>query len=776
MAQKAQRVTQAHICPICGTTYGRREHLQRHLASHTGNRSHLCESCGKAFQRKDVLKRHYQTCLAGRSPIDGSPRPDRKSNANRTACDQCARLKRACNSAQPCDTCSIKNSTCTYSWLHDRQSYVRPSSTPNRNDDHLLVLSGSISSRKLDKLHDEYDSCSSSSPTDASGLENDPTESFDFLTRFTSNDSGMSGAFEVDSSVLAEDASSVGFPDLSRWNLPPPSREEQRNVIFEQESKQARMQLRQVSLESFNHEELPHSVTTPDYDFDTESQTEPFFLSPWFETSIFAEDDTGISPASPLRMLDGSRQAVIPGPQSDISSLESNEIVAAIKATVMSCCSDVTLTMGDWSMLKETACISFFHPNNLSRYLEYYWGLWYPNCPTIHKPSFKAGVIPPRLLAPMALIGASLSPNSADRENGKIWFDIVEEMVFSDEATFDSRVSTPVPCLPEQLEARLRSLQAAYAVCLYQNWEGRDAAKVRIRRQRFVSLVSTARDLMRYANHGALGGLQFENFSWEDFVLREELIRTIMYIFLLDTAFTIFNNVPPRMTNREMTNDLACPEPCFQAASAVDCFQKLRKWLTHPLYCKRTSLYAAIRSFGQNSIESITQQYLAQAGVLNLWTIVSAFHNLIFHIDPGFGSESQLEAMANAITNWKDIWRLRSVNGFKDCYGLTYLEPHPSQLGRNEAWKRIGFMRRAPEYWLLAQAKLERLASTQRSLEAAESLSGRDNWLCNVPGTVLPKYDETSMEQLSEFISSFQAMRVDQEDVDDLGRNNSILA
>ncbi|KAK4937633.1 hypothetical protein LTR10_021779 [Elasticomyces elasticus] len=420
--------------------------------------------------------------------------------------------------------------------------------------------------------------------------------------------------------------------------------------------------------------------------------------------------------------------------------------------------------MGDWS-LKETACISFFHPDNLSRYLEYYWGLWYPNCPTIHKPSFNTGAIPPRLLAPMALIGASLSPNSADRENGEIWFDIVEEMVFSDEITFDSRLSTTLPCPPEQLEARLRSLQGAYAVCLYQNWEGRDAAKVRIRRQRFVSLVSTARDLMRYANHGALGGTQFQNFLWEDFVLREELIRTIIYIFLLDTAFTIFNNVPPRMTNREMTNDLACPEPCFQAATVVDCFQKTREWVTHPLCCERTTLYAAIRCFGQTSIDPVTQQYLAQAGVLNLWTIVSAFHNLIFHIDPGFGSESQLAAMANAIANWKDIWKLRSMNGFKDCYSLVHLEPHPSRLGRNEAWKRTGFMRRAPEYWLLAQAKLERLESTQRSLEAAESLSGRDNWLCNVPGTVLPKYDETSMEQLSEFISSFQAMRVDHDDV-----------
>ena len=37
---------------------------------------------------------------------------------------------------------------------------------------------------------------------------------------------------------------------------------------------------------------------------------------------------------------------------------------------------------------------------------------------------------------------------------------------------------------------KVQALQAAYMVCLYQNWEGSDASKRRIRRYRFATLVS----------------------------------------------------------------------------------------------------------------------------------------------------------------------------------------------------------------------------------------------------------------------------------------------
>lgn len=52
---------------------------------------------------------------------------------------------------------------------------------------------------------------------------------------------------------------------------------------------------------------------------------------------------------------------------------------------------------------------------------------------------------------------------------------------------------------PSKDRSRMHTLQAAYMVCLYQNWEGTDASKRRIRRYRFSTVVSVRR--LRIQNH-----------------------------------------------------------------------------------------------------------------------------------------------------------------------------------------------------------------------------------------------------------------------------------
>jgi hypothetical protein len=78
-----------------------------------------------------------------------------------------------------------------------------------------------------------------------------------------------------------------------------------------------------------------------------------------------------------------------------------------------------------------------------------------------------------------------------------MWFNCVEEAVFADDdfckdidppAVTD--VSAPVNTPANQ--RRLQALQAAYLVCLYQNWEGTDPSKRRIRRHRFSTVVSVS--------------------------------------------------------------------------------------------------------------------------------------------------------------------------------------------------------------------------------------------------------------------------------------------
>jgi hypothetical protein len=90
----------------------------------------------------------------------------------------------------------------------------------------------------------------------------------------------------------------------------------------------------------------------------------------------------------------------------------------------------------------------------------------------------------------MAIIGSCLSPDERDNEMAKAWFDAVEEMVFDDDwLDEDLGAATHSPDVTGESQ-RLQSLQAAYFVCLYQNWEGSDSSKARIRRHRYNTLIA----------------------------------------------------------------------------------------------------------------------------------------------------------------------------------------------------------------------------------------------------------------------------------------------
>ena len=88
--------------------------------------------------------------------------------------------------------------------------------------------------------------------------------------------------------------------------------------------------------------------------------------------------------------------------------------------------------------------------------------------------------------------GACVSPDVVDNEDARIWFNCVEEMVFTDDDFCRDDIESEMPSQAQALANRrkLQALQAACVVCLYQNWEGTDASKRRIRRHRFSTVVS----------------------------------------------------------------------------------------------------------------------------------------------------------------------------------------------------------------------------------------------------------------------------------------------
>lgn len=50
-----------YSCETCSKSFSRKEHLMRHMLSHTGQRLYGCDLCHKHFSRKDNLHKHRTT-------------------------------------------------------------------------------------------------------------------------------------------------------------------------------------------------------------------------------------------------------------------------------------------------------------------------------------------------------------------------------------------------------------------------------------------------------------------------------------------------------------------------------------------------------------------------------------------------------------------------------------------------------------------------------------------------------------------------------------------
>ncbi|KAI8633753.1 hypothetical protein F5Y19DRAFT_462047 [Xylariaceae sp. FL1651] len=101
------------FCAYCGKSFTRKEHLERHLPSHTNVKPHRCSACQLAFARRDLLQRHHSTYHEARDPMEPLP-GGVPTVAGRTAiaCLNCAQAKTGCDKGVPCTRCKEKNLHC----------------------------------------------------------------------------------------------------------------------------------------------------------------------------------------------------------------------------------------------------------------------------------------------------------------------------------------------------------------------------------------------------------------------------------------------------------------------------------------------------------------------------------------------------------------------------------------------------------------------------------------------------------------------------------------
>lgn len=143
---------------------------------------------------------------------------------------------------------------------------------------------------------------------------------------------------------------------------------------------------------------------------------------------------------------------------------------------------------------------------------------------------------------------------------------------------------------------------------------------------------------------------------------------------------------------------------------------------------------------------------------------------MIFQHQNLFAVEGQLVPIRNGLRNWIGIWE-RYANLPPSCspHGLL----HDDHLTPETMWKRVGFVRFSPEYWLLGSLLTDRLSAATTTASAQGAGSGDGTAMAGTqtpsadPGKpksvepILEKYDQTSMRQVNDLITDFQKLHVD---------------
>lgn len=473
------------------------------------------------------MKRHWRTCRAriegGRSIPQASSTVKRR---RRQVCDNCARLKRACSLGSPCEACASRQQDCSYSEVTTSEENAENNQHANREqisaempstgvpgsdvqldltrnstmaprsifDNPTVCLPQSFSEIAFDIPLELGINCGES-PTSSSDPSTDnvqcdkmkyPSERMDYLNRCTalSRMRGLANCFECGSPAQrAEVTRAAALYDPSRVPEEASTTEDLRTFTSSGFVYHSMHRLPTAFGDTGGnwHHESNQSIQTM-------SESLPGMILGGFNSGLTSTD----SPSALEFVVFPWANCIL-----DPLTIITNEIVCRLKETISHRPKDSCITI-EWSPVTEDLCTKFFSPLNIRKFIHLFWCLWYPNCPIIHKPTFCIQDTPLPLLITMLLIGACLSGDEVDTRHVHMWFDSAEELVFSEERLQEAVTGSSQRRNYSRYES-LQALQAAYLVCIYQNWEGSDRSRQRIRRVRYSMVVAVcAESCSRY--------------------------------------------------------------------------------------------------------------------------------------------------------------------------------------------------------------------------------------------------------------------------------------
>ncbi|RVX74164.1 hypothetical protein B0A52_01996 [Exophiala mesophila] len=196
----------------------------------------------------------------------------------------------------------------------------------------------------------------------------------------------------------------------------------------------------------------------------------------------------------------------------------------------------------------------------------------------------------------------------------------------------------------------------------------------------------TFRNLVQcHVKHEDLSLLTVQSFNWQKFVETEEMIRILLWVFLLDTAFVVFNNTPPQLALREISTGLASSERCFQAETSSACLDQIQQWVARAGNGRSPSMYSLFQRFCSYEMDQDDINRVAHEGFINLWCVVCAFLSMTFYLDPLTANGHSFQSVQRGLTNWKLVWNQRLLNRDEHYFDVQVTEQQHQQTPSDES-------------------------------------------------------------------------------------------
>ncbi|RFU26772.1 hypothetical protein B7463_g9560, partial [Scytalidium lignicola] len=353
----------------------------------------------------------------------------------------------------------------------------------------------------------------------------------------------------------------------------------------------------------------------------------------------------------------------------------------------------------------------------IDSYVRRYFKHWHKHGPFLHEKSFDACQVALPLLLAVFSIGGMYSKNDAEVEQLKSLLDLIEYHLYTNLVPDDYRMQSQQNDVNNSegdfyeslLQNDIEILQGAYLMIVIQVWTGNRMARKRARHQNFSRVVAMARNLKMTVVHHEPDFIIVDQASFQNWVRRESLLRTMNIMMMLDNAFVIFNNMPNRIEWAEIDLQFPCEALYFEISDYDELLRtqlfpqqkpKVREAFQQLFIVPESSknlngsgngsgngnaqLGIGSGALTKGSLNSLDMQILVHFLYTHVWR--STFQNPVLYTCPTVLTSTLLKPLNVGIQNWKIYWD-----------DLRTSLPGPE-------WNKLGFERSAESYWNLTRA------------------------------------------------------------------------